>query len=69
MTGSSQDGDVILTATDGLFDNIQIVQIIDVLNQICRPSVNPTRGVSKVPLLPPNDVAERLNEVSQIEIK
>lgn len=62
-----QDGDIIVVGSDGLFDNLHVAEIIDVLNQTCLPTVMPTRGVSKVPLVTPQEIAQKLVDVSSFE--
>lgn len=59
-----QDGDVLIMGSDGLFDNVKISAIVDLLNSICRPTVIPSRGVSRIPLITPREIARQLVEVS-----
>lgn len=53
-----------MVASDGLFDNVHLSQIEDIVNCYCRPLVEPERATSKIPLISPKDLSSLIVDVS-----
>jgi serine/threonine protein phosphatase PrpC len=46
-----QDGDVIVTATDGLFDNVYEGEVADIVSKSLEADLKPTVSTTQTPLL------------------